>query len=159
MANQAVSTLGCLLYYSASTPFASVSDLSSGTPLYSLSEFPEFGAAPEDIDTTVLYGEWMTHMPGKKDVGQLEFVGNLGKYRDPEATTGAYVDEFAALCALDSTDIIHWAAAFEDGSFVAFDGYPSVRVNAAAVNDRAQYTLTITYAGAFNIVNAVASGS
>ena len=75
--DQAQSTLGTLLSYG--------SDSESMTSLYSIVSTPDLGGEPEQIDTTVLYGEFMTSMPGKKSMESMEYTGNCGKYGPPTA--------------------------------------------------------------------------
>lgn len=144
--NKAQSTLGTLLSYGT--------EAGSMSNLYSIVSTPDIGGDPEQIDTTVLYGEYMTSMPGKKSMESMEYTGNCGRYGPPNAEDAALVDEFAALYALDRNTAYLWKETYSDGSSVSYRGYPSVRMSGQEVNGVRQYTLSIMYAGDFSFTPA-----
>jgi hypothetical protein len=125
-----IASRGIKLKYGTSAP--------ASTVLYSLISTPDMGGAPEMIDVTTLADSRRVGLPGVAGNDALEFGGLMGLY----GATGT-TDEYAALRALDPETAYYWELEWPDGSKDTWQGYPSVRANAAEVNAALGYTLSI----------------
>lgn len=114
----------------------------TGTITYSklicISEFPNLGAAPEQIDVTTLCDEIRHYIPGVQDTGALEFKAFYT------------ASDYTTLKALAGTDT-NYAVWFGDnngtpdghnGKF-SFKGDLRVTVDGGGVNDPVSMTITI----------------
>lgn len=117
---------------------------SATPPVYSklcdIKEFPDLGGEPEQVEITTLSDSMRRYVPGIQDTEALQF------------TTNYTLADYNALIAYNGTEE-HWAVWFDDGTAVSpsgllgqwsFDGYLSVYVNGAGVNDPREMTITIT---------------
>lgn len=116
------------------------------TPTYSklvdIKEFPDLGAAPEQIDVTSLSDPMRIYVPGIQDTEALTFTANY---------TPA---DYSTLTALDGTETAFavWLGATtsngvdtpngSNGKW-AFKGYLSVFKNGGGVNEAQDMTITI----------------
>lgn len=117
---------------------------SSATPpvwskLVCISEFPNLGAAPEQIDVTTLCDEMRHYIPGVQDTGTLEFKAF---YTSADYTT------LAALAGQDN----NYAVWFGDNGSGSPDGHNGkfsfkgdlrVTLDGGGVNDPVSMTITI----------------
>lgn len=107
--------------------------------LICISEFPEMGAAPEQIDVTTLCDEMRHFVPGVQDTGSLEFKAF---YTPTDYTT------LAALKGQDNNYAVWFGAASNgtpdghNGKF-SFKGDLRVSVDGGGVNDPVTMTITI----------------
>ena len=129
-----IASKGCKIKYGADA---------ATTVLWSISSIPELEGAPENIDVTpITYGS-RVYVPGVKSTEPFEFNGFRGKYGDPSSgTEEGYVDEFAALKAIDG-QLTNWELEWPDGSKHTWSGTPTTRAAAAEVNDGLGYVLNI----------------
>lgn len=120
----------------------------SGTITYSklldISEFPDLGGAPEQIDVTTLTDTMRHYINGVQDTGSLSFTAFY-------TTT-----DYQAVKALDDGESDHdfavWFGGTKSGETVtptgsngkfSFKGQLSVYVNGGGVNDPVSMTITI----------------
>lgn len=105
-----------------------------------LQEVPELGAAPEQIDVTVLTDTIRKNVPGVQDLGDLAFTFIYDK------------DTFQALKAL--TGVIFWQVILPDGVKFEFSAIPSIAMGSAAVNAALSYTLSMSIQSEMAVVFA-----
>ena len=110
------------------------------TKLVCISEFPDLGSAPEQIDVTTLCDEMRHYIPGVMDVGGgLEFKAFY---------TAADYSTLAALKEQDNNYAVWFGAASNgtpdghNGKF-SFKGDLRVSVDGGGVNDPVTMTITI----------------
>lgn len=115
----------------------------TGTITYSklicISEFPDLGAPPEQIDVTTLCDEMRHYIPGLIDTGALEFQA----FYTPE--------DYTTLKALEGVDTPYavWFGAGSNGEpdghngKFSFNGDLRVTVSGGGVNDPVSMTITI----------------
>lgn len=117
---------------------------SATPPVYSklcdVKEFPDLGGEPEQVEVTTLSDSMRRYVPGIQDTEALTF------------TTNYTLADYNALVALNGQEN-HYAVWFDDGTAVSptgllgqwsFDGYLSVFVTGAGVNDPREMQITIT---------------
>ena len=118
----------------------------SGTITYSklicISEFPDLGAPPEQIDVTTLCDSMRHYIPGVQDTGALEFKAFYT------------ASDYSTLSARAGTDTNYavWFGGSESGGTVTPDGSKGkfsfkgdlrVTVDGGGVNDPVSMTITI----------------
>ena len=115
----------------------------TGTITYSklvcVSEIPDLGAVPEQIDVTTLCDEMRHYIPGVQDTGALEFKA----FYTPE--------DYTTLSALKGVDTPYavWFGAGSNGQpdghngKFSFSGDLRVTVDGGGVNDPVTMTVTI----------------
>lgn len=115
----------------------------TGTITYSklvcVSEFPDLGAPPEQVDVTTLCDTMRHYIPGVIDTGALEFQA----FYTPE--------DYTTLKALEGVDTPYavWFGAGSNGEpdghngKFSFNGDLRVTVNGGGVNDPVSITVTI----------------
>lgn len=115
----------------------------TGTITYSklicISEFPNLGSAPEQIDVTTLCDTMRHYIPGVQDTGSLEFKA----FYTPEAYT-----TLSALAGADTPYAVWFggdASGEPDGhnGKFSFSGDLRVSVDGGGVNDPVSMTITI----------------
>ena len=112
-------------------------------PVYSkltcISEFPQLGSAPEQIDVTTLCDTMRHYIPGVQDTGALEFKA----FYDPAVYT-----TLKALAGTDTPYAVYFGGTSADaptgsnGKF-SFKGDLRVSVDGGGVNDAVTMTITI----------------
>lgn len=127
----AISTIYTFLMKSA--------DGSSYTKLVPISEFPDLGSAPEQIDVTSLDDTMRHYIPGVQDTGSLQFKSfyTSADYSTLKALAGA--DNYYAVW-FGGTDATHPTGS--NGVF-KFKGDLRVSVDGGGVNDPVTMTITI----------------
>lgn len=117
--------------------------------LVDIKDFPDIGAAPDNLDTTTLSNKGRTYIPGIEDNGNKEFKCNYTK------------EDYATLKALKGQKNKYgiWMGGSESAGVVTptgeygkwdFDGYLDVYVNGAGVNEVVEMTVSIAPASDVN---------
>lgn len=113
------------------------------TKLVDIKEFPDLGAAPEQIDVTTLDDSMRRYVEGVQDTEAMTFTAN---YTSADYTT------VAALAGTEQKLAVWFGATTSsgvntptgsDGKF-EFTGYVSVFVNGGGVNEAVDMTITVT---------------
>ena len=120
--------------------------MKKGTTDYSklvdIKEFPDLGAAPEQLDTTTLSDPAYTYIPGLQQTESLTFTAN---YVSADYTTLAALKdtecEFAVWFGATTTGGVDTPDG-SNGKF-QFKGYLDVFVNGGGVNEVVDMTITI----------------
>ena len=129
----AISTYKTYLMKKATTDYSKLVDIK---------EFPDLGAAPEQLDTTTLSDPAYTYIPGLQQTESLTFTAN---YVSADYTTLAALKntegEFAVWFGATTTGGVDTPDG-SNGKF-QFKGYLDVFVNGGGVNEVVDMTITI----------------
>lgn len=106
---------------------------SAATPIAELIEMPEFGGAPEVVDTTHLTSAIKTGIAGLQDPGSMDFKF----YYNAET--------FATIKGLGNAQQ-KIEVTLSDGAKFTFDGTMSVKYDGGGINTAATMTVTVTLA-------------
>lgn len=111
----------------------------SWSKLICISEFPDLGASPEQIDVTTLCDEMRHYIPGVQDTGSLEFkafytASDYSTLKALAGTDGNYAVWFGANGSNEPDG--------HNGKF-SFKGDLRVTVDGGGVNDPVTMTITI----------------
>lgn len=100
-----------------------------------LQEFPDLGAAADQVEVTTLADSNRRYINGIKDFGSLEFTFLYD---------GASDSSFNKLAALEKAGkAVNWKVTLPDSVEVTFEGQPSVALAGGAVNEAMTFTLSI----------------
>ena len=101
-----------------------------------LQEFPDLGAAAEQVEVTTLADANRRYINGIKDFGTLDFTFLYDGASEDSA--------FKKLHALEvAGNPVDFKVALPDGITVTFSGFVSVTIAGGAVNDAMTFTLSI----------------
>ena len=101
-----------------------------------LQEFPDLGAAAEQVEVTTLADANRRYINGIKDFGTLDFTFLYDGASEDSA--------FKKLHALEvAGDPVEFKVELPDGITVTFSGFASVTIAGGAVNDAMTFTLSI----------------
>lgn len=101
-----------------------------------LQEFPDLGAAAEQVEVTTLADSNRRYINGIKDFGTLDFTFLYDGASEDSA--------FKKLHALEvAGNPVDFKVALPDGITVTFSGFVSVTIAGGAVNDAMTFTLSI----------------
>ena len=101
-----------------------------------LQEFPDLGAAAEQVEVTTLADANRRYINGIKDFGTLDFTFLYDGASEDSA--------FKKLHALEvAGDPVDFKVELPDGITVTFSGFASVTIAGGAVNDAMTFTLSI----------------
>ena len=128
----------CKFEYGAST---------ASTAIAELIEMPEFGGAPEVVDTTHLTSAIKTGIAGLQDPGSMDFKF----YYD--ATV------FAAIKAIENAEVKeeqNIKVTLSDGASFEFKGYMAIKYDGGGVNTAATMTVTVTLSDELKFVQPTA---
>ena len=107
------------------------------TKIAGLTEFPDIGGAPEQIDITTLDDAMMHYMNGLKDVGSMEFTFLYDKQDNASSN-------YQVLCGLeDAGNVVSWELKLPTGTKIHWDGEVSVTVSGGAVNEAINFVANI----------------
>lgn len=100
-----------------------------------LQEFPDLGAAADQVEVTTLADSNRRYINGIKDFGSLEFT-----FLYDGATEGS----FKKLQAIEKAgQAVKWKVTLPDNVDVTFEGMASVALSGAGVNDALTFKLSI----------------
>lgn len=106
------------------------------TVLTDLQEMPEIGGSPEQVEVTTLDDSAKRNINGIKDYGDLVF-----KFLYDNTAESSY----RVLQGLEASETLNSCVLeLPDKTKFAFDGYVSVKIDSAAVNDALTFTATFT---------------
>ncbi|MBR1823780.1 MAG: hypothetical protein IJ779_06050 [Ruminococcus sp.] len=110
--------------------------------LYGLSNVPEMGGTPEQIDVTNLEDGIKRSILGIQDTGTLDF--EFFAAEGETDTTTQIRDTWNILRAYQTAGTkLRWKLEYPDGEGFVWDGTCSVRRQAVAVNQAIKFTLTV----------------
>jgi hypothetical protein len=116
------------------------------TKVENLQEFPNLGAAAEQVETTTLADANRTYINGIKDFGTLDFTflyDNSGSTSNYRVLRAAEEDGLSHDCKVE----------FPDGTSFSFSGQISVAVQGAGVNAALQFIATVNLGSDITVVN------
>ena len=106
---------------------------SAATQIEELIEMPEFGGAPEVVDTTHLNSSIKTGIAGLQDPGSMDFKFYYN------ATTFKAVKDLG-------NEVQKIQVTLSDGASFSFDGTMSIKYDGGGINTAATMTVTVTLA-------------
>lgn len=118
---------GITLGYSVTVPGVTFTNLPD------LQDIPELGGDVEKVEVTTLADANRKYINGIKDFGDLAFTF---LYENNDAT-----DSYRILSAM--TALTAWQVKLPDNTTFTFNGFPSVKLNGAGVNEPLTFTLNI----------------
>ncbi len=119
---------------------------STYTKLNDLVDVPAIGGDPEKIDTTTYDNSVRQYIPGVRDLGDVAFKF---LYDNSSDTTS-----YAVLKQLATTgEAVDWELKYPDGTKDQFSAIPTVKKEAAPINGRLEFTLSLSLQSDITEVN------
>ncbi len=134
-----IATIDTKLSYKtgSETTFAEIEDLM---------EVPELGGDPEKIEVTTLSDKVKKHIPGVKDLGDLQF-----KFLYDNSSSDSNYRKLKGL--EESKTLATFRVEYPDGTGHEFEAYTNVKMDAAAVNGALTFTAGFSLQSDIEVTN------